>query len=74
MKWLNDLKIAVIEENIDKIEKLMNIFPDSFENTAKANEALALTKRAIEIIENKKAQTLKEMKKIKKIREFVINS
>jgi len=74
LKWLNDLKIAVIEENIEKIEKLMNQFPNSFDDLAKANEALALTKKAIELVEIEKSKTLKEMKKIKKIKEFVLNS
>ncbi len=73
MKWLNKLKIAVIQEDITAISTLIKELPE-FNDLEKAKEALALVGRAIEIVDLKKAETLKEMNKIKTIKEFVINS
>ncbi len=73
MKWLNKLKIAVIQEDITAISTLIKELPE-FNDLEKAKEALALVGRAIEIVDLKKAETLKEMNKIKTIKEFVLNS
>jgi len=73
LKWLNELKIAVIQENITAISILIKELPE-FNDLEKAKEALALVGRAIEIVDLKKAETLKEMNKIKTIKEFVLNS
>lgn len=73
LKWLNKLKIAVIQEDITAISTLIKELPE-FNDLEKAKEALALVGRAIEIVDLKKAETLKEMNKIKTIKEFVINS
>ena len=73
MKWLNELKIAVIQEDITAISILIKELPE-FNDLEKAKEALALVERAIEIVDLKKAETLKEMNKIKTIKEFVLNS
>ncbi len=73
MKWLNELKIAVIQEDITAISILIKELPE-FNDLEKAKEALALVGRAIEIVDLKKAETLKEMNKIKTIKEFVLNS
>jgi len=73
LKWLNELKIAVIQEDITAISILIKELPE-FNDLEKAKEALALVERAIEIVDLKKAETLKEMNKIKTIKEFVLNS
>jgi len=74
LKWLNDLKLAIIKEDIDSVVKLATDMPSSFETLRQMQEAQALIGKAIKIIEEKKSDTAKEMNKIKKIREFVLNS
>ena len=70
MSWLNDLKIAVIEENIQDISVLIKTLPD-FKDLDKAKEALSLVGEAIKITDAKKAEVLSTINKIKKTKEFL---
>ncbi len=70
MKWLNSLKIAIIEENINQIETLVSNLPD-FDSKQRAEEALALISEAINIVSDHKSKTLLAMNKIKQTKAFL---
>jgi len=70
MSWINDLKIAVIEEDIDNITTIANSLP-KFQDINDAKEALNLIREATKIIQNKKEETLDTMNKIKKTKAFL---
>jgi len=70
MSWLNDLKIAVIEENTQEISILIETLPD-FTDLDKAKEALSLVGQAIKITDAKKTEVLNTLNKIKKTKEFL---
>lgn len=69
MKWLNDLKIAVIEENVEKIDLLTKEVP-KFESIVRAKEALALINQAIAITDQKRSETLDVIKKLRQTKSF----
>ncbi len=56
MKWLNSLKIAVIDKDITAIQNTINDMP-KINEMAKAKEALALVKEAIMLVEEEKTKT-----------------
>ena len=70
MAWLNSIKIAIIEEDIEKIETLTKELP-SFDSKQKAQEALALIGEAIKVVDSEKQKTLKTMKKIRQTKAFL---
>ena len=70
MKWLNSLKIAIIEENITQIETLASNLPE-FDSKQKAEEALALISEAINIVSDHRSKTLLAMNKIKQTKAFL---
>lgn len=70
MKWITDFKIAVIEENVKNIEKLIDSMPQ-FEDKASAKEALALVHEATNIVNKYKLKTLKSMNKIRQAKAFL---
>lgn len=69
MTWLDSLKIAIIEENIDQIEKLINSVP-KFESIHRAKEALALINEARIMMLNYREKTLVSMKKLRLTKAF----
>jgi len=70
MKWLNNLKIAIIERNITVIGKLITKVPE-IKEIDKAQEALALINEAIFIVEEEKSKALVTMNKIKQTKAFL---
>jgi len=70
MQWLNNLKIAVIENDITAIGKLIQNVPE-IRDIHQAQESLALIKEAILLVENEKMQTLQTMQKIKQTKTFL---
>jgi len=68
--WLNQLKIAIIEKNIDKINHLMANLPQ-LDNLADAEQALALTNEAEKLVLNLKDDTAISMKQMKKNIDFL---
>jgi len=70
MSWINDLKIAVIEEDIDNITAITDSLP-KFKDMNDAKEALTLIQEAIKIVKNKKEETLDIMNKIKQTKAFL---
>ena len=72
MMWLNNLKIAVINKNIENINKLIIKIPE-IKDLDNAQEALALIQESIYIVENEKEKALNEIKKIKQTKAFLDN-
>ena len=72
MTWLNELKVAIIEEDIIKIGSLTKEIP-SYDSKQKAEEALALIGEAIKLVDDKKQQTLASMSKIKQTKSYLNN-
>ena len=70
MKWLNSLKIAIIEENINQIGTLIEELP-TFDSKLEAQEALALLSEATKVVEHHKTKTLAAMNKIKQTKAFL---
>ena len=70
MIWLNNFKIAVIEEDIEKIGTLITEVP-KFDTKTRAEEALALVKEATIIVDLYKSKTLKSMNKLKQTKAFL---
>ncbi len=69
MKWLDDFKRALIEEDFDMIERLINQTPQ-FEEISQQELALSLIQEAKNIVKKQKDKTFQEMQKIQKIKKF----
>ena len=69
MKYLNELKVAVINEDIDKLKKLIDITPE-YEDFDEAQEIVSFMKQAIKILQREKDRLSLEMQKIKKLQKF----
>ena len=68
--WINALKIAIIEKNTEKIEKLLDTTPD-FSTMENLEEVLYLLKEGFEIVESLKHETSVAMKQMKKNIDFL---
>ena len=69
MKWLDDFKRALIEQDFVSIEKLIDDFPH-FDEIEHQKLALSLIQEAKEVVKHKKDETFKEMQKIQKAKKF----
>ncbi|GAB6074547.1 hypothetical protein [Nautilia lithotrophica] len=67
--YLNDLKVAVINQDLKKLEEIIDLTPE-FNSIEEAKEIQAYLKEAIKILENEKNKLSNEMKKIKNIQKF----
>lgn len=72
MQWINDLTVAVIEEDSYRIGVLIDCMP-SFENIQTAKEALILIKNALHVVEKQKSETFEIMQKIKQTKIFLLS-
>ena len=70
-RWLNDLKLAVVNEDLNSLIKLNSSLPKEFESNEELQEALALTKEALEFVSKAKNELSKEMSKLKKISNYL---
>jgi hypothetical protein len=64
-EWINSLKIAIINENLKKIEEYSNREIPEFSSIEEAKEALALVNEAKNILQKKKAFIKQQMQEIK---------
>ncbi|MCR4941288.1 MAG: hypothetical protein K5978_00660 [Campylobacter sp.] len=71
MKWLNDFKLAVINEDIDKLDALIANFHEQKFTTDEAIEAQALTKSAIEVYKKHTKYIKSEMQKLQNVRRYI---
>ena len=66
--WINSLKIAIINEDIEKLRDLYTTIPD-FSNTdlsiEQMKEAKALIRQALEILKNRAEETRSALEQIK---------
>jgi len=63
--WLTSLKIAIVEKNTDKINKLLDELPQ-LEDKADIEQAIYLLREASELVHTKKDETSASMKQMKK--------
>ncbi len=70
MQWINELKIAIVEENEEKIEKLIQELP-SFDDVQTMQNAAYLMKEAHILLSLKKDALASSLIKIKKQKEFL---
>ena len=70
-RWLNDLKLAVLNEDLNSLIKLNRSLPKEFKSNEELQEALALTKEALEFVSKAKNVLSKEMSKLKKISNYL---
>ncbi len=67
--YLNELKIAVINQDLKKLEEIVNFTPE-FNSIEEAKEIQAYLKEAVKILEKEKSKLSNEMHKIKQIKKF----
>lgn len=72
MQWLNSLKLAVINQDIDSIQEHISKIP-KITDMANAQEALALIKESINIVDKAKENALEQINKIKLTKAFLNN-
>lgn len=70
MKWLNELKLATIEEDIKQIEILMQRTPQ-FKSVKEGKEALGLISSASKIVTKHREKTLVSIKKLRLTKAFL---
>jgi hypothetical protein len=63
--WLKEFKIAIIEKDTQKLEKLMDDLP-SLNSQEELQEAIALLKEATDLVQGLKDSTAESMAQIKK--------
>ena len=68
-KYLNELKVAVINEDLKKLEELSNKTPQ-FDSLKEAQEIQSFLKKAIKLLQKEKNRIAKDMKKIKDLQKF----
>ena len=69
--YLNRLKAAVINGDLKKIELIIKEKP-TFESIEEAKEIQVYIKEAIKLFEKEKNRLLKDMKKIKQIKNYTL--
>lgn len=69
MNYVADLKIAVINRDIQKIEELSGVAFES-NNVAELKKAAAIVKEALKLLEKERSATLLNMKNIQKMRQY----
>ena len=68
--WLTDIKIAIIEKDSDRLDKLLEEMPN-FETNEDIQEAMYLLREAAGLIYELQDKTSLSMKKMKKHMDFV---
>ncbi|WP_149707077.1 hypothetical protein [Campylobacter concisus] len=72
--WINEFKLALINEDIGKIAALsQNFSEDMFTSLALAQEAQALIGGAIELLKSKSSHIQNELIKLQKAQKYVTN-
>ncbi len=68
-KYLNELKVAVINEDLKKLEYLSNQNPQ-FDSLEEAQEIQSFLKKAVDLLQKEKKRLSIDMKKIKDLQKF----
>ncbi|WP_169973935.1 MULTISPECIES: hypothetical protein [unclassified Campylobacter] len=69
--WLNEFKIAVLNEDEESIERLIQNAPLIFDSIEELEEVATLTKDAEEIIQKRLEKLSLELKKLKDARNYI---
>ena len=70
-EWIKSLKIAIINNDLNKIEEYSKRDIPQFYSIEEAQEALALITQAKTILENKKNKIAKIMQQLKQTKNFI---
>ena len=68
--WINDLQIAIIEKDTDKLDELLETLPE-FKDKEEMQKAAYLLKEALALLYKLKDETSASMKQIKKSLDFL---
>ena len=68
--WLKELKIAVVQKNVEQVEKLLENIP-SLDNPQEIEETLYLLEEAKSIVQGLKDETVESMAQMKKNIDFL---
>ena len=71
-KWINSLKISIINNELKKIEEYSNRDIPKFSSIDEAKEALNLIEQAKNILEKEKNKLKIQMNKIKQTQKYII--
>lgn len=71
-KWLEDLKLAVLNENIKELERLATSMPNT-QDVALMDEATSLLKEGVALCQNKQNELSEEMLKLKTAKKYLSN-
>lgn len=69
--WLEEFKIALVNEDIEAIEVLADKVPAEFKNIEEALQAQTLVGEAINLIQKSKADLSKEFEKLKNVKKYI---
>nr|WP_314889242.1 hypothetical protein [uncultured Campylobacter sp.] len=69
--WLEEFKIALVNEDIEAIEALADKVPAEFKNIEEALQAQTLVGEAINLIQKSKADLSKEFEKLKNVKKYI---
>ena len=70
LQWINNLKIAIIEKDENKIEEIISTLP-TFDSTQQMNEAAYMMKEAHDLLIKQKDILASKLLKIKKQKEYL---
>ena len=73
MKWVDRLKVALIEEDERKIADLLDRMP-SFKERAEIEEAMKLLEHGIALFSKKREETARQMRRIADAKKFMTSS
>lgn len=73
MEWINQLKIAIVEENENRIEELLTDLPQ-FSSLKEMQSAAYLMQEAHNFLTRKKDEYASKLVKLKKQKEFLNSS
>jgi KaiC/GvpD/RAD55 family RecA-like ATPase len=72
-QWINDLKIAIVEDNHDNIYNLVMEMPE-FEKFEQLEQAHAMVQSSIEMFIKERNSAKRNMMNIEKMKQFLINN
>ncbi|WP_456380359.1 hypothetical protein [Hydrogenimonas sp.] len=73
MDWIEQFKIALVEEDEERLSSMMEI-PHAFETLKEMREAQALIRQAIEMFEKRKSVVSEEMESVERSKKFFSSS
>jgi hypothetical protein len=73
-EWINSLKIALINNDIDKLQEFSKRELPEFSSIQEAKEALSLISQVTNILQTKKQEIGKILQELKKTQKFIQTS